>query len=182
GLHIRVILALDRAEAADAGATDGTTARRIRFREVQARILDGLDARGDSVVHELVHAPQFLGVEIATRVEVLHLPAEAHREVRDVEPSDRSNAALAGENGLPRGLHRAAHGRDQSQARHDHTTLAHTLPVILRCFWNSCGAAARPIAGLAPQEPPGARARRVANRSERSARANATTRLCCGAR
>src|SRR6185437_3767917 len=126
---------LDGSEAADARAADGAAACRVRLGEVDPGVLDRLDAGGDAVVHELVHAPQLLGIEVAARIEVLHLPAETDRELRHIEPRDRSDATLTGENGLPARLDTAAHGRDQSHAGYDYATLAHKLPISWGFSW-----------------------------------------------
>ena len=51
--------------------------RRIGLAEIDARVRDGLHARGHAVLHELVHAPRFLGRDVLVHVEAVHLAADA---------------------------------------------------------------------------------------------------------
>ena len=70
--------------------------------EIEAGIGHRLHAGGDAVVHELIHAPRFLGRQVLREVEAAHRAAEAHREGGDVEARDRTDAALAAQNRRPR--------------------------------------------------------------------------------
>src|SRR5581483_6739448 len=113
-LEIVVVLGLDRTEAADACSADCSAAGRVELAEVDTRVRDRLDARGDAVVHEVVHAPRILGRNVLAYVEVADRAAEADGKRGHIEPRDRSDAALPAQDCFPRGLERAAHWRNDA--------------------------------------------------------------------
>src|SRR5690606_1723997 len=96
----------------------------VDLRQVEARIGHRIDAGGDAVVHELVHAPGFLRRQVILEREVLHRAAETAGEFAHVEACDRRNAADAIDDVVPGGGNRAAHRRDDAQTRNDYATLA----------------------------------------------------------
>src|SRR5690606_2544285 len=115
---------LDGRQAADARAGDHAEAVAIDLLKVDAGILHRVHARGDAVVHELVHAPRLLGRQVLLEVEVLHGAAEAAREVADVEARDGGDATDAVDDVVPGGGHRAAHRGDDAKTCYDYATLA----------------------------------------------------------
>ena len=56
------------------------------------------------------HATGFFRSDVLVHFEPVHLPAEADRESRDVEPGDRPDTAAPMEDGVPRGGNGATYG------------------------------------------------------------------------
>jgi hypothetical protein len=119
-----VVHHLDGGQAADARAGDHAHAVEVGLLEVHARIGHGIHARGDAVVHELVHAPGFLRRQVLVELEVLHGAAEAAGEIGRVETGDRRDAAHAIDDIGPGRLHGAAHRGNDAKASNDYATLA----------------------------------------------------------
>src|SRR5690606_16421252 len=93
---------LDGGQPADARAGDHTHAVEIDLAKFDARVVHGVHAGGDAIVHELVHAPGFLGREVFLQLEVFHRTAEAAGKVGDVEAGDRPDAAHPVDDVVPR--------------------------------------------------------------------------------
>ncbi len=96
----------------------------IQPAQVEARIRHRIHARGDAVVHELVHAPRILRGEVFLELEILHRAAEAAREILGIEARDRPDAAHTADDIGPGAVDGAAHRRDDTQPRDDYATLA----------------------------------------------------------
>ena len=103
-------------------------AGRVGPGEIEPGVGDGLHAGGDAVVHELVHAPGFLGRDVLADIEVAHLAADAHWKGRHVEACHRADAALTAQHGVPCRLDGAPDRRHHSQTRYDDPALAHDIP------------------------------------------------------
>ncbi len=65
-------------------------------------------------------------VMYSLELEALHLAAEADREGRDIEALDLPDAALAFQDGIPRGRDSAADGGNNAQSCNDDATFTHT--------------------------------------------------------
>ena len=114
-LQVRAVLVLDRAEAADAGAADRAAARRVGLAEIDAGVRHRLDARGDAVVHELIHAARFLRRDVLVDVEAAaprppKRTGKAETSKRVIGPMPLSPARMASH-----ALARAADGRDDPE-------------------------------------------------------------------
>src|SRR6185312_15844662 len=129
GLEIGAVLVLDRAQAADPGAADGAATVRIELAHIDAGVGHGLDTRGHAVVHEIIHAPRFLRLDVLIHLEAAYRAAETDRKGGHIEAGDRTDAAFTFQNGFPGRLHRAPNGRDDAETRHDNSTFTHTIPV-----------------------------------------------------
>ena len=127
GREIRVVFALDRGQATDAGAGDHAAALRVDLRQIEPAVGEGLDASRHAVVHELVHAAGFLRRDVVPDVEVLDATAELRREVAGIEFGDGGNAALAAQDRFPGGRDRTAQRGDDSKASDDDAAFAHAV-------------------------------------------------------
>src|SRR5690606_3179725 len=119
--------------------------------EVEAGVVHGIDTRGDAVVHELVHAPGFLGREIFAQVEVLHAAAEAAWEIGGVETRDGRDAAHAIDHIVPGRGNRAANRRDDAKSGNDYATLAQCSSDLFTGKGNCAGRAGWPRGRIAPR-------------------------------
>ena len=95
--------------------------------EVEPGVGHRLRTGRDAVVHELVHAPRFLGRQVLLELEVTHRTAEVARKGTHVEARDRRDTADAVHDIGPRLGEAAAHRRDNTHTRNDYATLAHAL-------------------------------------------------------
>ncbi len=124
-----VVLRLNGVQATDAGTTNSTAALRVEFTEVELGVRHRLDAGRDAVLHEFIHAPSVFRRQVLFQLEAANLSAEAHWKRGHVEPGDRADTAFAAQDRVPGGNDSAADRRNDTEARDNDTTLAHTLPV-----------------------------------------------------
>jgi len=127
-----LVLFLDALQSADSRTHDDSSAVEVHLRQVQSGVGHGISARGDAVVHELVHAPRFLGRQVFLEFETLHCAAEAAREFSGIVAGDGADAADTLDHIGPGRLEGAAHRRNDAHACDDYPTLAQALlrPVL----------------------------------------------------
>ncbi len=123
------MLRLNGVQATNAGTTHSTAALRVELAEVEPRVRHRLDAGRDAVLHEFVHAPRVFRSHVLFQLEAADLAAEAHWKRGHIEPGDRADTAFAAQDRIPGADDSAADRRNDSEARDNDTTLAHTLPV-----------------------------------------------------
>ena len=115
----RLVLALDRAEPADArGDEDADTGRDVLSHR-QAGIVHRELRRRDRELDEDVHLLDVFLVDECQRIEALDLAGDPRGELRRIEVRDRSDAALPGAERLPVRLGADAERRHEADARHD---------------------------------------------------------------
>ena len=131
-VEIRLVLALDRAEPADAGRDEHADTRRVRGRDLQARVVHGELRCRNGVLDEDVHLLDIFLLDELQRIEPLHLARDLCREVRHVEARDGRNSALSAEKGGPVRLVANAQRGHQPDARDDHSP-AHSASTAVRC-------------------------------------------------
>src|SRR6185503_11043527 len=100
-LQIGAVFLLDGAESADARTAHSAAPVRIELAHVDTGVGHRLDAGSDTVVHELVHAPRILGRDVLIHLEPAHGSAETHGKCGDIKAGDRTDSALALQNGFP---------------------------------------------------------------------------------
>ena len=95
------VLALDRAEPADARRDEDADAVGVLRRDLEPGVADGELGRRDRELDEDVHLLDVLPVDVLQRVEPLDLTRDARREVLRVEVRDRADPAPAGQQSPP---------------------------------------------------------------------------------
>src|SRR4029077_5440284 len=91
----RLVLALDRAEPADAGPDRDADVRRDLGRHGELRVIHRELRRRNRVLDERVHLLDVLLLDEVQRLEAADLAGNTRRELRDVEPADGVDAARA---------------------------------------------------------------------------------------
>ena len=127
-LGVFLVVLFDGVQPTDACPHRHADARRIFSSDLEPRILQRFRSRGESVVHERIHAPQFLRWQILLGVEIGHGAVKAHRKGADIEGLDGPDPALAGENVLPRAFHRTADGGNDAKTGDYDASLGQGLP------------------------------------------------------
>jgi hypothetical protein len=107
------MVAFDCADATDTRPHCDTAAVCVGLIDREARVLDGLDAGGDAVVHERIALACFFGLEVLRDVEIADRSGEARGERARVEMLDERNAAHAVADVVPTLGDGIAHGRNQ---------------------------------------------------------------------
>ena len=138
---------------ANAGAADRPATRPVQLAEIDPGIGDRLNARGHTVLHEVIHAAGVLRGHVLADFEAFDLAAEADGEGGNIETFDRGDAAAAIQNRIPRGGNGIAHRGDDPETRDDDSAAAHKRAGLL-------GSGARIIAHPAKGEDAQALARR----------------------
>ena len=92
---------------------------RVAFRHNQSGIIDRHLGRGEAVVDERVHAPDFLGRHPLVRLEVFHFPGKPGRQHRRIEPRDGTDTAAAVDHVIPGLGNTISDGRDDTETRYD---------------------------------------------------------------
>ena len=115
----------DGLQPADAGADEHADLVAVHPVQLQTRIAQGLPGRMKGELRKTVGAPDFLGRRQRRQgVEVLHLSGNLRIERGRIEAGDSGDAALAGEQVLPRRLHLMAQWSHRAQAGNDYPALA----------------------------------------------------------
>ena len=126
---IDLVIVLDAGDAADAGTHGHTDAPTVGLRDLQSGIGEGLRAGRQTVMDELVHLLGVFFRDIGTRIEAIDRTAEAGTERGDIEVGDRFDAALSGEDVVPRGLDVQTNRRHKAQSGDYYPSAYHHLPL-----------------------------------------------------
>ena len=100
-VEIRLVLALDGGEPADARRDEHADSRGVVGRHLQSRVGHRAVGRRDGELDEDVHLLDVLLLDERQRVEILDFAGDPGRERRRIEPRDRSDATLAGDERRP---------------------------------------------------------------------------------
>ncbi len=133
----RTVLALDRAEPADARRDEDAGPDRHLRADLQPRILHRELRGGDRELDEDVHLLDVLLVDELQRVEVLDFARDARRELGGVEPGDRADAAPSRAERFPVRAGPDAERRHEADARHDDSP-AQTASATFSCCGIRC--------------------------------------------
>ncbi len=85
--RISPVVFLDGRQAADPGAENEPDSFPVMVADLEPGVADRLDARGDAVLHERVHASGVLGGQVVVAFEFTQRPDESHGEAAGVEPA-----------------------------------------------------------------------------------------------
>lgn len=118
------MLVLGGPQPANAGADENAHFVPVGLLEVEPRVLEGLPAGVDAEMAEAVGAANLLRAgESGSGVEIPNFSGDLAVVAIDIEQRDAIDAALAGEDVLPKGGGVVAEGRDDSQPSDDDTTV-----------------------------------------------------------
>jgi hypothetical protein len=125
-LHARFDLALQRSDAADAGADEHADTVAVFVRDFKAAVVHRLLGGGDGELREAIHLASFFFVAPLMGIEVLDLGPKRDGIARSIKEGEGRDAALPGKDGLPTLFRPMRHRGDGPEAGDDHSP-GHTL-------------------------------------------------------
>ena len=130
---------LDHRQAADAGADDDSDAVQVPFGGFQTRVGQSHLRPGQGVLDEQVESPGFLPLHVGGRIEVLHLTADFHPEVRRIKTPGGADSASPGQNGVPVLPGPDSQRGQKTDAREDNPSFHLKVPLSgFICCWLRC--------------------------------------------
>ncbi len=126
------MFALDDVESADAGADVDADHLGVFRGDFQLRHFNGFVGGGDGEVNEAAHLLHIFFFDEVEGIEVEDLGCDLASEGGSVEPSDATDAALAGDDGLPDCIGGAPKGADEADAGNDDASFWMARQINLR--------------------------------------------------
>ena len=118
---------LDRRQSADAGAHRYSDPMAVFFGDFEPGIPERIDARGNAVVHEDIHAPGIFLLQVLGNIEVRNRTRDLRRKRTDIEVLELPKPGTTLTDILPGGFDLVANRRNDPHAGYYDTSLTQEM-------------------------------------------------------